>query len=185
MERHLASESRKLERAKGRRAGKFTGIGPALVLFRDFAVSGFRDRSSVWPFIRNIALESAKKLNLPAALIACRFGPWLLRVEIATRRQPETLPLRMAISFLEKFTGMFKDRRIDVAERFELLREAISGTMSSFYMAKDRKTGKTVGLKILDPEKCAAVRGPLQIAQEAVGRRNRVEDRASADRRDL
>ena len=26
----------------------------------------------------------------------------------------------MAPSFLEKFTGMFKDRRIDVAERFEL-----------------------------------------------------------------
>jgi serine/threonine-protein kinase len=62
----------------------------------------------------------------------------------------------MALNFLEKFTGMFKDRRVDVADRFQLLREAISGTMSSFYMAKDRKTGKTVGLKILDPEKCAA-----------------------------
>src|ERR1043165_6793649 len=62
----------------------------------------------------------------------------------------------MAISLLEKFTGMFKDRRVDVVERFELLREAISGTMSSFYMARDRKTGKIVGLKILDPEKCAA-----------------------------
>jgi len=62
----------------------------------------------------------------------------------------------MALSFLDKFKGMFADRRIDVLERFELLREAISGTMSSFYMARDRKTGKTVGLKILDPEKCAA-----------------------------
>jgi serine/threonine protein kinase len=62
----------------------------------------------------------------------------------------------MALKFLEKFTDMFKDRRVDVADRFELLREAISGTMSSFYMARDRKTGKTVGLKILDPEKCAA-----------------------------
>src|SRR5438477_361323 len=61
----------------------------------------------------------------------------------------------MPLKFLEKFTDMFKDRRVDVAERFELLREAISGTMSSFYMARDRKTGKTVGLKILDPEKCA------------------------------
>src|SRR5947208_15512274 len=59
----------------------------------------------------------------------------------------------MPLKFLEKFSDMFKDRRIDVAERFELLREAISGTMSSFYMARDRKTGKTVGLKILDPEK--------------------------------
>jgi serine/threonine-protein kinase len=62
----------------------------------------------------------------------------------------------MPLKFLEKFSDMFKDRRIDVAERFELLREAISGTMSSFYMARDRKTGKVVGLKILDPEKCAA-----------------------------
>jgi eukaryotic-like serine/threonine-protein kinase len=62
----------------------------------------------------------------------------------------------MPLKFLESFTGMFKDRRIDVLERFELLREAISGTMSSFYMARDKKTGKVVGLKILDPEKCAA-----------------------------
>src|SRR4029077_6968056 len=63
---------------------------------------------------------------------------------------------RMPLKFLEKFSDMFKDRRIDVADRFELLREAISGTMSSFYMARDRKTGKTGGLKILDPEKCGA-----------------------------
>jgi eukaryotic-like serine/threonine-protein kinase len=62
----------------------------------------------------------------------------------------------MPLTFLQKFAGLFADRRIDVAERFELLREAISGTMSSFYLARDRKTGKTVGLKILDPEKCAA-----------------------------
>jgi len=61
----------------------------------------------------------------------------------------------MPLKFLEKFSDMFKDRRIDVAERFELLREAISGTMSSFFMARDRKSGKVVGLKILDPEKCA------------------------------
>src|SRR5262245_61341121 len=62
----------------------------------------------------------------------------------------------MPLKFLESVAGMFKDRRIDVLERFELLREAISGTMSSFYMARDKKTGKVVGLKILDPEKCAA-----------------------------
>jgi eukaryotic-like serine/threonine-protein kinase len=62
----------------------------------------------------------------------------------------------MALGLLQKFTDIFKDRRVEVNERFELLREAISGTMSNFYMARDRKTGKTVGLKILDPEKCAA-----------------------------
>lgn len=62
----------------------------------------------------------------------------------------------MPISFLQKLGDMFKDRRVDVAERFERVREAVSGTMSSFFMAVDRTTGKTVGLKILDPEKCAA-----------------------------
>ena len=37
-----------------------------------------------------------------------------------------------------------------------LLREAISGTMSKFYKARDLRTGKIVGLKILDVEKTAA-----------------------------
>lgn len=47
--------------------------------------------------------------------------------------------------------------KVNVRARFELLREAISGTMSTFYMAKDRKTGQVVGLKILDLEKTAAL----------------------------
>ena len=45
---------------------------------------------------------------------------------------------------------------VDVSKRYALLREAISGTMSKFYMAKDLRTGKIVGLKILDIEKTAA-----------------------------
>lgn len=61
----------------------------------------------------------------------------------------------MAVSFLNKLQEMFKDRRVDTAERFQLLREAVSGTMSNFHMALDRTTGKTVGLKLLDPEKTA------------------------------
>jgi eukaryotic-like serine/threonine-protein kinase len=61
----------------------------------------------------------------------------------------------MANTFLQKLGDIFKDRRIDVAERFELLREAVSGTMSNFHMARDRKTGQVVGLKILDMEKNA------------------------------
>jgi len=61
----------------------------------------------------------------------------------------------MALNFLEKLGGIFKSKRVDVGERFQLLREAVSGTMSSFYMARDRLTGKTVGLKILDSEKTA------------------------------
>jgi serine/threonine-protein kinase len=45
------------------------------------------------------------------------------------------------------------DTKLNVEQRYELLREAVSGTMSSFYMARDRKTGEVVGLKILDPAK--------------------------------
>ncbi len=43
--------------------------------------------------------------------------------------------------------------RVDVSERFELLREAVHGTMSQFYLARDRQSGQIVGLKILDREK--------------------------------
>ena len=48
------------------------------------------------------------------------------------------------------------ETRLNVNSRFELLREAISGTMSEFYVARDRQTGEIVGLKILSSEKSAA-----------------------------
>jgi serine/threonine protein kinase len=46
--------------------------------------------------------------------------------------------------------------RLDVSKRFIFLREAIVGTMSKFYVARDMQTGEVVGLKILDPVKSAA-----------------------------
>ncbi len=45
------------------------------------------------------------------------------------------------------------DGKLNIEQRYELLREAVSGTMSSFYMARDRKSGEVIGLKILDPAK--------------------------------
>ena len=51
--------------------------------------------------------------------------------------------------------SMFAGSRLNVSTRFALLREAISGTMSNFYMARDLKTGAIVGLKILDVKKTA------------------------------
>jgi len=45
------------------------------------------------------------------------------------------------------------DGKLNVEQQYELLRSAVSGTMSSFYMARDKKSGEVVGLKILDPEK--------------------------------
>lgn len=62
----------------------------------------------------------------------------------------------MPISFLSKFGDIFKSRTVDLGERFQLVREAVYGTMSNFHMALDRTNDKTVGLKILDPAKTAA-----------------------------
>ena len=59
------------------------------------------------------------------------------------------------MNFLSKVKTMFQGR-LDVNQRFELLREAISGTMSEFHVARDRQTDQIVGLKILDPKKNAA-----------------------------
>lgn len=56
---------------------------------------------------------------------------------------------------LDRLKSMFGPKRLDVRDRYELLREAVHGTMSRFFMARDRKTGEIVGLKILDPKKTA------------------------------
>ncbi len=53
------------------------------------------------------------------------------------------------------FDKLFKGSKTNLKTRFELLREAISGTMSTFHMARDRHTKQIVGLKILDREKTA------------------------------
>ncbi len=47
-------------------------------------------------------------------------------------------------------------KKVDVAARFQILREGVAGTMSRFYVAMDRERGEIVGLKILDPQKTAA-----------------------------
>jgi serine/threonine-protein kinase len=62
----------------------------------------------------------------------------------------------MPPTFFQKFTDLFKDKRVDVDERFQIVREAINGTMSNFHMAIDRSNNTTVGLKLLDAEKTAA-----------------------------
>lgn len=44
-------------------------------------------------------------------------------------------------------------KKLDVDARYEFLRDSVSGTMSQFRMARDRRTDEIVGLKILDDEK--------------------------------
>lgn len=59
------------------------------------------------------------------------------------------------MGLLDQFKSMLSGGRVDVRTRYELLREVTSGTMSTFYKARDKQTGKLVGLKILDRKKTA------------------------------
>lgn len=60
------------------------------------------------------------------------------------------------MTFLDKFKSVLPARRLDVKSRFEIVREAISATMSKFYVVRDRRTRKILGLKVLDLKKTAA-----------------------------
>jgi serine/threonine-protein kinase len=60
------------------------------------------------------------------------------------------------MGFLTKLQTLFHSEKLDVQARFELLREAVSGTMCDFYKARDRRTGQVVGLKIGDRKKVEA-----------------------------
>ncbi len=51
------------------------------------------------------------------------------------------------------FRSMFDGGKVDIASRYEILREAVSGTMSDFHQARDRQSSEIVGLKILDKAK--------------------------------
>ncbi len=57
------------------------------------------------------------------------------------------------MSIFRGLKSLLGSSRLDVQERFELLQAAVSGSMSKFYKARDRKTGQIVGLKVLDQEK--------------------------------
>ncbi len=59
------------------------------------------------------------------------------------------------MGLFDSLKSVLSGGRVDVRGRYEFLREAISGTMSKFYMARDRQTGDIVGVKILDPKKTA------------------------------
>lgn len=57
------------------------------------------------------------------------------------------------MGFADKFRAIFKPSKCDIQARFEILKEAISGTMSKFYKARDRENDQVIGLKICDLEK--------------------------------
>ena len=53
----------------------------------------------------------------------------------------------------DRFRVLLEGSKLDVNRRFELMRKAISGTMSKFYMARDKETDEIFGLKICDKQK--------------------------------
>ena len=55
------------------------------------------------------------------------------------------------------FKSILEGGKVDIASRYQMLREAVSGTMSDFHMARDRVTDQIVGLKILDRKKTEAL----------------------------
>lgn len=60
------------------------------------------------------------------------------------------------MGLMDRVRQFWQSGQLDVKERFVVVREAISGTMSKFYMVRDRATGQIYGLKILDAEKTEA-----------------------------
>jgi serine/threonine-protein kinase len=61
------------------------------------------------------------------------------------------------VGITQFFKSILDGGRVDIASRYEILREAVSGTMSNFHMARDRETDQIVGLKILDKAKTDAL----------------------------
>jgi serine/threonine protein kinase len=58
------------------------------------------------------------------------------------------------MGLLDSFKKAFATTpRVDLSTRFERLKAAVAGTMSSFFKARDLKTGEVVGLKLLDAKK--------------------------------
>ncbi|GHT21465.1 serine/threonine protein kinase [Planctomycetales bacterium] len=55
------------------------------------------------------------------------------------------------------FSSLFGSPRLNYRQRFELLQEARTGTMSQVFKARDKKTGELAALKILDTKKIRAV----------------------------
>ena len=60
-----------------------------------------------------------------------------------------------------------------LAKRFEVLRQAVSGTMSKFYQVRDRETDEIFGLKICDVEKTNFLEGRFQGLDKPTRRRDR------------
>jgi serine/threonine-protein kinase len=62
-----------------------------------------------------------------------------------------------AVGISQFFKSILEGGKVDVGSRYQILRDAVSGTMSNFHMARDRETEQIVGLKVLDKKKTEAL----------------------------
>jgi len=62
-------------------------------------------------------------------------------------------------ALIQKAKSLLGNSRLNVASRFEVLREAVHGTMSDFLVVREKTTASVLGLKLLDPEKTEAFEG--------------------------
>ena len=70
------------------------------------------------------------------------------------------------MKFLSQLGSLLSGNRVNLSERFQILSEAVNGTMSNFHRALDKKQNKTIGLKILDSEKTNAFESRFKLLKK-------------------
>jgi serine/threonine-protein kinase len=82
---------------------------------------------------------------------------YIERTELLPTIHRPISPPGATVGISNLFKSILSGGKVDVAARYQILREAVSGTMSNFHMARDRETDQIVGLKILDRKKTEAL----------------------------
>ena len=71
--------------------------------------------------------------------------------------EPHICGLSIAMGILNWFkpksASPTKRTRVDLTDRFEIMRTAVSGSMSDFFKARDRENNQVIGLKVANKEK--------------------------------
>ena len=70
------------------------------------------------------------------------------------------------MKFLAQLGSLLSGNRVSLSDRFQILSEAVNGTMSNFHRALDKKHNKMVGLKILDSEKTQAFESRFKLLKK-------------------
>lgn len=63
------------------------------------------------------------------------------------------------MGFADKLKSLLGSPKLNISQRYDIIREAIHGTMSQFYVVRDKKTDEVFGLKVCDGEKRGTFEG--------------------------